>query len=545
MKAVITGQMSQVGVGYILSVQLVPADTGDVLLALRETAADSNEVIVAIDRLSKQLRERVGESLKTIRANEPLPRVTTQSLEALRLYAQALRVHRNTGDAGKALAMLEEATEIDTLFASAYLKIGGVASGTDAFYPGSRAEAKAYELRDRLTDRERYIAEAYYHGGMRAVTAYRTLLGLYPDDAMALNNLSVVYSGIGETAQAVELARRVIELDSTWFSPYWNLIWYLGDLGQYDEAEIVVQRALEMFPGRLNLQTLPLLLLAAKGDYDTAEALLNAYWVERGHIPMIRQVAAWWLASLAQLRGKLSEAERYLHESMATCEQLGWAHTYLGRAEDLARLEVHFRNRPERGLQHIEAAFEKYPLSAIDPLDRPYLNLAALYADAGRVDDARRLIAEREAMIDSLNLHDWFSSEAPLHDARGHIARSEGRFLEAIAEFRLWQPEDGACAYCVLPHLGRTYDMAGEPDSVIAIYERYLATPGTAKARNDIYSLARIYERLGQLYEARGDSEKAVHYHGKFVDLWKDADPDLQPRVEAARRALEALAQGP
>jgi tetratricopeptide (TPR) repeat protein len=94
---------------------------------------------------------------------------------------------------------------------------------------------------------------------------------------------------------------------------------------------------------------------------------------------------------------------------------------------------------------------------------------------------------------------------------------------------------------CALPYLAWAYDQAGEPDSALAIYERYIATPYMWRLQEDSWWLYRAYERLGDLYEQRGDTAKAVYYYGKLVELWKDADPELQPRVEAARRAIVAL----
>src|SRR5207302_730110 len=87
---VAAGDIGTAGTSFVLSARLVSTETGDVLVAFRETAADSTLILRAIDRLSKRLRERIGESLKTIRANQPLDRVTTPSLAALKKYSQAI-----------------------------------------------------------------------------------------------------------------------------------------------------------------------------------------------------------------------------------------------------------------------------------------------------------------------------------------------------------------------------------------------------------------------------------------------------------------------
>jgi tetratricopeptide (TPR) repeat protein len=117
-------------------------------------------------------------------------------------------------------------------------------------------------------------------------------------------------------------------------------------------------------------------------------------------------------------------------------------------------------------------------------------------------------------------------------------ARSR-RPRDAVAEYKL--QDDGDCPICALGSLGRAYDAAGEPDSAIAAYERYLSTPFVFRMFSDAIWLARTYHRLGELYEERGKREKAAEYYAKFVRLWKDADPELKPEITEVKRRLEAL----
>jgi tetratricopeptide (TPR) repeat protein len=134
---------------------------------------------------------------------------------------------------------------------------------------------------------------------------------------------------------------------------------------------------------------------------------------------------------------------------------------------------------------------------------------------------------------------------------------AEGRVEDALVELRFVQERD-RCPICQLPLFGQLYESIGQADSALAVYERYVTTPYaerclttpytrralggvTPAAGFDPYWLPVAYERLGDLYGQRGDTAKAIYYYGKLVDLWKDADPELQPRVEAARRAIEAL----
>ena len=160
--AVIVGEIGMVGDSYVVTMELLSADTGETIVAFRETADGAGELMGSIDKLSKKLRERLGESLKTIRSNEPLDRVTTPSLEALYKYSEAMRAIDVEGNSRKGVTLLEEAIAIDSAFAMAYLALG-----TDLYFREKeravRALTQAFENRERLTDRERYLTMGTYY----------------------------------------------------------------------------------------------------------------------------------------------------------------------------------------------------------------------------------------------------------------------------------------------------------------------------------------------------------------------------------------------
>ena len=199
-KAVVTGEIARAGPQYVLSAQVIAAKDGEVLTAHRVTAPDSTRLIAAVDQLSRELRARVGESLRSIDREPPLERVTTASLPALRQYSAAVRAGDHEGDFEKAITHLEEAVALDTGFAMAYRTLGMYAANVGKLDRVFEGYGAAMQRLDRLTDRERQFTLGDYYYVVkpdlpRAATAYEAILEDYPNDREALNNLGNVYSG--------------------------------------------------------------------------------------------------------------------------------------------------------------------------------------------------------------------------------------------------------------------------------------------------------------------------------------------------------------
>ena len=215
-KAIITGEITSLGSGYSLAARVINAYTGETLMPIRETASDASQLIGAVDKLSKALREKVGESLGRIRGGDPLEQVTTSSLEALRLYTEAVRDHA-AGRSEEAVKLLRQAVAVDSTFAMAWRKlavvvpqavIGGDPEGMDA-------ARRAYQFRDRLPPVERGLTEAYYYSIVtgdqdKEEAAYRAVLAENPDEPAALNNLGLLLTSQGRTAEAEPLLRHLV-----------------------------------------------------------------------------------------------------------------------------------------------------------------------------------------------------------------------------------------------------------------------------------------------------------------------------------------------
>ena len=125
------------------------------------------------------------------------------------------------------------------------------------------------------------------------------------------------------------------------------------------------------------------------------------------------------------------------------------------------------------------------------------------------------------------------------HRAMGAIAMAEQKYADAVREYRA--ADEWGCAACLLPEIGRAYDLSGNADSAAAILARYVTNRHNSAPVADGLYLAGAYKRLGELAEAKGDKQTAASYYTKFVELWKNADPELQPKVAEVKKRLARL----
>src|SRR3989441_1231856 len=404
------------------------------------------------------------------------------------------------------------------------------------------AATQAFRHRDRLTAFERDLAEAYYYTRVdydpaKTEAAYRAALEQQPENGVALNNLALVFNGLRRFSEAESLAVRGLAIAPTQWALYVNAMQAQIGQGKYADAARTLASLAQRAPGHPLRPFLRAFLATAQRQYDSAEVETRAL-AQTARDPTWQSGAPGTLAALNLVRGRLTVAEAHLRRAMTFDEQRGVPGKYVEDAIGLAGMDVHYRNAPDPARPEVEEALRRHPLAAIPAEDRPYLGLAWLYADAGQPDRARQLLAEYEAAVpEGVRRGQPFR-----HGAAAQIAFAEGRIQDAIRGYRTWYDEDG-CSVCGLFLLGRAYERAGERDSALAVYERAVTTPGYTRAFEEEVTLGPTYRRLGEMYEERGQLDKAREYYGRFVDLWKNADAELQPIVRQIRGRLMRLSQ--
>ncbi len=541
-KAIAVGEISPVGKGYVISARVLSAADGSELVALRETADDDAQILKAIDRLSKAVRERIGESLRSIRANDPLEQVTTGSLEALRLYTDGVRA-TSMADNDRAIGLLRQAVSVDTGFAMAWRKLavalsnsgGSGASATDA-------ATRAYTHRDRLPERERYQTTAFYFWKVeqdrdKAVAAYRSVLGIDPEDLTALVNLAGILNDSRQYAPAESLAVQAVRVNPQTVAAYDVLMNSQLGQGKVSEARATLDRFGAAMPTSPALAYYRMGFHVATGSFDSAAAIMRVAQQQKYDLSF-QAGLAFTLGSLDRLRGRMASAERHLREAAAVSEQRELPGQALEAAGGIAGNEVMFLGKPAMAVQIMDSALRRHPLASIPAVDRPYITLAIAYAVAGQPATAKRYISEYDANTPEVlrkrsNGRNW---------ADGYLALAENRAQDAIAAFRRAR-EQGTCSNCAWFELGQSYELAKQPDSALIAYTRSVESPHDGNTLDDrSWNDARAYRRLGELYEEKGDPAKALTYYGKMVDLWKDADAELQPQVKEIKDRMAKLA---
>jgi tetratricopeptide (TPR) repeat protein len=206
-------------------------------------------------------------------------------------------------------------------------------------------------------------------------------------------------------------------------------------------------------------------------------------------------------------------------------------------------LEIVFFKHPAVAVRTLDQALAQTPLESTGWFpSRLSLRVAALYAQAGRADKAKELLEAYDRTVKDTAQRQ--RDQSGRDSALAFVALAEQRPRDALAAFRRSERRaDGyvdMCAVCAEPGIGLAFDRAALPDSAIAAFEHFVNGPGVHRRVVDAWNLHWVLRRLGELHEARGDRADAVKYYQMFVDLWRNADPELQPTVREVTRRLSA-----
>jgi tetratricopeptide (TPR) repeat protein len=463
------------------------------------------------------------------------------SLEALRKYVEGERLG-DEAQYGRAIASMEEAIELDPQFAMAYRKLAVLLSSSGGSLAAQgEAATKAYELRDRLTRRERYLAAAYYHNVVARnlaaeIQAYEAVLEDFPDDQAALNNIALALNARTRLQEATQYLERAVNGPGASAPAYTNLPIYLAMAGRHAEAAEALARLESRYPGRGVWRAwLEFGLAAFKGDADAADAagerLLSLPEAQGGW----KAAGESALATADALRGRLGDSRDHLDQGAAEMRALGlWDLVFFNESGPIA-MELLVGRLDRAGVIYSRVDFDAI-LDSAPSLERQYEEVVFLRAGLGLAEEVERTLQrwrDDATPTSSGPVYDEVQRTAAALLA-GHSDPVQGRIkLDALSR-------DLNCPGCYLWERANFAQQAGQLEEA-----RDLFLEGAIVGSEDYFlePLRRVlvHERLGQIFEALGEPAKAAEHYRLFADAWVEADEDLQPRVKAARDKAASL----
>jgi serine/threonine protein kinase/tetratricopeptide (TPR) repeat protein len=526
-KAMLSGSIASLGTQYVLTLNASNCQTGDSLAQQQAEASSKEQVLSALGTAVAKLRSTLGESLASVQKFDvPIEQVTTASLDALKAFA----LGNAEFDHGRPMASLpfyRRAVELDPNFAWVYARMGTVYANAGELELGKQYTRKAYELKDRVSEREKlYVMEHYYETVTGEVDKEIETLELYdrtyPTDSVPGNNLAIAYSQLGDFEKAGEGARRSMAADPNSPNAYSGLAYAYSATGRPDEAQQILDQALKRFPDSEDI-----------------------HW------------AAQWMALSI---GKRDEAQR----------QLTWAK---GKPTEFTFLEIQARALQSEGKlkssgEMMQQAIELERTQNLKEIELTDLGvLATVQADFGVCDQARKNAAtiptgkmrdadvnagfvfatcgegaKAETIAAELNKNyplDTFVQKLSIPQIRARVALQRGDSAKAIEQLRAAEAyqfgyiADGKPVYL----RGLAYLHAKQGSQAVTEFQKVLDHKAAFGA-SPYVSLARLGLARGLVLS--GDTAKARIAYQDFFTVWKDADQDI-PILKEARAEYAKL----
>jgi DNA-binding winged helix-turn-helix (wHTH) protein/Flp pilus assembly protein TadD len=530
--AMLTGSIASLGSQYVIGLKAVNCNTGDVLAEAQEQAAGKEAVLKALDAAAISMRSKLGESLGSVeKYATPLEEATTPSLEALKAYSLGLRTYSAKGDTA-GLPFFKRAVDLDPNFAMPYAQMSSVYWDLNEVGRAAENARKAYDLREKVSERERFNIEGSYYfnatGEMeKAAQTYELWQQTYPRDPTPYRGLGLSAVALGNLEKALEEFREAMRLEPDSGFNYLCLGYAYTTLNRLDEAEAVFRQAEE---------------LKLEGEF----LLLNHYFVAflRGNAAQMAQLVSaamgkpgaegLLLAAQADTEGwygKLKSAHELTRKAMDSAQHNDAKESAATYQAEATLLEVESGNRRQ-------ARGEANAAAKLAP-NRDVQAMAALaLARAGDTAGAEKLATELDKTfpLDTLVQRYWLPTiRAGVALERKNPNRAI-ELLKAASTIELSEPTNLAMSLCPVYLRGEAYLMLHDGNRAAAEFQKFVDHRGLV-VNFPWGALAHL--GLARAYAVQGDTAKARAAYQDFLTLWKDADPDVpvlkQAKAEYAK----------
>jgi len=524
-KAFLVGSISKLGDQYVLGVDAVGCSSGDSLAKEQEEAATKGDVLKALSKAAASLRSKLGESLATIQKFDVPVEATTPSLEALKAFSMGITTFRAKGNA-EAIPFYKRALELYPNFAVAYASLGVVYGNLGQASLAAENIKKAYELRDRVSEREKYRISALYYdkvtGELEQATQVYELWGKsYPLDVVPPGNLGYIYSILGQydkSLAATEESQRLAP-DAT---GYFNLAGTYLALNRFDDAQKAIEDAQkhDLAGDFLHLGIYQLAFL--KGD--AAEMARQVAWAAGK--PGTEDLLLSFQSDTEAYYGHVARARDYSRRAVDAAVRADSKETAALWQVNAALREAEFGS-PAAAKQGVAAALTLAPGRDVK------LFAALTLAQAGEAARARTIVEELERSYPSqtvLKVY-WLPAIKAAIELNANNASQALVFLEAAAPYELGAPAQFQLGTLYPAYVrGQAYLAAHNGNLAAGEFQKFLDHRGIV-VNFPLGALAHL--GLGRAYAMTGDTAKAKTAYQDFLAFWKDADPDIPILKEA------------
>jgi serine/threonine protein kinase/tetratricopeptide (TPR) repeat protein len=535
-KAYLSGSISALGTSYVIGVNAVNCQTGDSLAQEQVTASGKENVLKSLGEASTKLREKLGESLKTVeKLDTPIEQATTPSLEALQAYSLG-RKTMQAGDYTGAVPLLKHSIELDPKFAMAHAMLGTSYHNLGEKTLSAQSTRKAYEQRSRVSEWEKfYIESHYYHfvtGDMeKARQAYELWARIYPREQVPTTNLGIIYQSLGQHEKSLTEFREALHLSPADSLNAGNLVSTLIHLNRLDEASAAASDALSKNLDSADLRLYLYQLAFLKNDSPGMAQQVS--WAAGK--PGRENVMLYMEADTAAYYGKLASARDFSRQAATSAGQAGEREMEAGCEAAAAIREALYGNATQ-ARQHVIGTLAKS-----NGRDSQFIAALAL-ALTGDSAGAKALTDDLESRFPEdtvirFNYLPTLRAQVALNSP-GNPAKAIETLAPASA-YELGIPGNATFWTNLYPVYirGEAYLAAHEGPHAAAEFQKIVGSRGVV-ATEPIGALAHL--GLARAYALAGDNAKSRAAYDAFFALWKDADPDI-PVLQQAKAEYSKL----
>jgi eukaryotic-like serine/threonine-protein kinase len=530
--AVLDGSIASLGSQYVLGLRAVDCRTGESIDVEQAQAARKEDVLNALSQASGRLRGRLGESLATVKEHDtPLVEAATPSLEALKAYSAALKLHFSSGSSSPQ-PLYKRAIEIDPNFAMAYAMLGHTYGELGESDLSAEYLGKAYALRDHASDAEKFLITVSYAirttGNLEdARQAIEAWAQAYPREARAPGLLGgLVYPVFGRFEKAIEESKKAIELDPDVSFSYFNLAFSYIYLDRLGDAEKALQLASERKLGGSDSSIMFYTLAFQKSDEAEMQRVVAEAQANSDPDSGLLNNEAFVMA----YSGHLQQARAMSRHAVEVAQQSGQRERAAGFEAGAALREAFFQNAPA-ATRSAAAALE---LSKDREVEYGTAFALALTGDSKRAltltDDLEKRFPE-----DTCVKFEYVPEIRALLALNRNDPAKAIELLQVAAPYELGAPRSSFHAiYGVLYPIyvrGEAYLALHQGAQAVAEFQKILDHRGIVSS-DPVGALARL--QIGRAYAMSGEQTKAKTAYQNFFGLWREADPDI-PVLQQAK----------